>query len=113
MQLNDDQQTVSGYGLRAGSTVILLISATPVTFQVFVMNDKGQLTAYDITDDETTDHLKTRVSQREGIPVDQLRLIHKGQELQTGKMLQDYNIARENTIYMVLRLRGGCWDEDI
>ncbi|XP_062873824.1 polyubiquitin-like [Trichomycterus rosablanca] len=107
IQLDHDQRTVSDYGLVSGSTVMLLISATSMPFQVFVKNENGQTKTYEVTDEETVDQLMRKVSQIEGVPVDQQRLIFNGQQLQSGRRLQDYNITPESTIHMTLRLRGG------
>ncbi|XP_060763894.1 polyubiquitin-B-like [Neoarius graeffei] len=105
--LDELQKTVSDYGLSSGSTLILLISTTPVPFQVFVKNEKGQIKTYNITDDETVDQLMAEICQIEGVPVDQQRLIYNGQQLKSGRKLKDYNIISGSTIYMTLRLRGG------
>ncbi|XP_053085110.1 uncharacterized protein LOC113542377 [Pangasianodon hypophthalmus] len=105
--LDHDQKTVSDYGLRSGSTVMLLISITPVPFQVRVKNEKEQTKTYDITDDETVDQLMRKIYQKEGTPVDQQRLIYNGRQLDSGRKLQDYNIVSGSIIYMTLRLRGG------
>ncbi|KAI5085324.1 hypothetical protein C0J45_23782, partial [Silurus meridionalis] len=105
-QLNQDQMMVKDYGLCSGSTVMLLISATPVPMQVFVKN-KRQTKTYDITEEETVDQLMLKVSRKEGIPVDQHRLIYNGKQLESGKDLHYYNIVPGNTIHIVFRLRGG------
>ncbi|XP_060763425.1 uncharacterized protein LOC132872545 [Neoarius graeffei] len=107
LQLDHDQKTVSDYGLSSGCTVMLLISTTPVPFQVFVKNEKGQTKTYDITDDETVDQLMAKIRQKEGTPVDQQRLIYSGRQLDSGKKLEYYNIVSGSTIHMTLRLRGG------
>ncbi|XP_060763885.1 uncharacterized protein LOC132872811 [Neoarius graeffei] len=105
--LDELQKTVSEYGLSSGSTLILLISMTPVPFQVFVKNVNGQTKTYNITDDETVDQLMAKVSRKEAVRVDQQRLTYNGKQLKCGRKLEDYNIVSGSTIDMTLRLRGG------
>uniref|UniRef100_A0A671XH11 ISG15 ubiquitin like modifier n=1 Tax=Sparus aurata TaxID=8175 RepID=A0A671XH11_SPAAU len=112
--LNDDSKPLSWYGLQSGSQVSLLV-AQPPPFRVFLRNEKGKSTTYDITPEETVDHFKARVEKREGVPVSQQRLLHQSREMTTGR-LTDYNVTNHSTIDLMLCLRGGagpCTDQHI
>ena len=56
--------------------------------------------------------IKRQLQEKEGIQVDQIRLIYSGKQLADDKPLEFYNIQAGGTIHMVLQLRGGgapCW----
>ena len=52
--------------------------------------------------------IKQALQEKEGIQVDQIRLIYSGKQLADDKKIEEYNITAGGTIHMVLQLRGGA-----
>lgn len=77
-------------------------------FQVFVRTLTGKTLAISVTDrSETIETVKRKIHSREGIAPDQQRLILDGKQLEDGRTLSYYNVMRDTTIHLILRLRGG------
>ncbi|XP_078150637.1 ubiquitin-NEDD8-like protein RUB1 [Carex rostrata] len=75
--------------------------------QIFVKTLRGKTITLEVQSSDTIEDIKSRIQEGLVISANQQRLIYGGKQLEEGRTLADYNIQRNSTLHLTLRLSGG------
>ncbi|XP_052216998.1 polyubiquitin-like [Dreissena polymorpha] len=100
----EDGRTLSYYNIQKESTLLLVVRL-PDRIKIIVRMVTGKTINLEVEPSASIANVKAMIQVKEGFPSNQQRLMFKGNELEDHHYLSSFNIQRDSTLHLQLKLK--------
>ena len=102
----DNKKCLADYNIPSQSIIGAFFKNNGDVFQIFVKTLTGKTLTLHVQSHYKVIYIKEMIKLKEGIPMDEQRLVYAGVALRDNRDIADYNIQKESTLHVITRLRG-------
>ena len=110
LPLSDDKKHLDDYKIENESIIKVIyqgVIKSISTFQIYVKTLTGKVINLDVKPEYTIEYIGYLIYKSEGISLNQQRICYATKQLEFTKTIGEYNIKKESTLHLILRIRGG------
>ena len=85
----------------------MLLALPCFSVQIFVRGLEGKTITLDVELNDNVLGIKEKIEAKIKVPLGFQRLVYEGKQLSDDKTLLEYNITKDSTLHLLLRLRAG------
>ena len=101
-----DERLLYNSSVRDEDMIITSVCETS-SYQIFVKGQNGKTLVLWTNTLDTVDEVKDKIAEKTGLPCTAQRLVFYGREMLGARSMSDYHMRKNNTLFLVMRLRGG------
>jgi len=100
----EDNLSLSNYNIQKGSTLHLVLRKLEDIYFIYIKTLSGKIISLEVNQSDDVKVVKEKIYKQEGILPSQQHLIYAGKKLKDNLPLSNYNIQKESTLHLILRL---------